>query len=140
MTALSDLQAMPRMRPPFTPASEPFWTSGADGELRLLRDPKTGAWIHPFNGIVPEGAVAGAISGKGAVFTYTIDHHPYHPEVPPPYAIALVQLDEQADLRIVTNIVNCEVEDIHVGMRVRVVFESRGDWWPPVFEPDPDAS
>ena len=40
------------------------------------------------------------MSGRGTVFTYTVNHQPFNPAVPVPYVIAIVQLDEQADLRI----------------------------------------
>jgi uncharacterized OB-fold protein len=53
-----------------------------------------------------------------------------------PYVIAIVVLDEQDDLRLTTNVVHCPAERVHVGMRVRVVFENHGDdVWFPLFEP-----
>ena len=78
-----------------------------------------------------------AVSGMGEVFTFTVNRHTYHPEVPPPYVVALVELDEQPGLRLTTNVVNCHVDEVEIGMRVRVVFERTGDdVWVPVFEPD----
>ena len=56
-----------------------------------------------------------------------------------PYAIAIVELDEQRGLRLMTNIVNCPAEAVRIGMRVRVVFEQREDVWIPLFEPRPQA-
>ena len=43
---------------------------------------------------------------------------------------------EQDDLRLATNIVNCEPAGVTIGMPVRVVFEQREDVWLPLFEPD----
>jgi uncharacterized protein len=63
------------------------------------------------------------VSGRGEVFSYTVNHHPFHPNVPPPYVIALVQLEEQEDLRIATNIVDCEPNSVRIGMPVDVRFE-----------------
>jgi uncharacterized OB-fold protein len=45
------------------------------------------------------------------------------PAVPVPYVIALVELEEQADLRIATNIVGCEPDSVHIGLPVDVRFE-----------------
>jgi len=37
------------------------------------------------------------VSGQGSVFTYTVNHHAFNPELPTPYVIALVELDDRAD-------------------------------------------
>lgn len=75
------------------------------------------------------------MSGRGTVFTFTVNHQPFNPDVPTPYDVAIVTLDEQDDLRIITNIVNCDVDSIEIGMPVRVLFEDHGDVKVPVFEP-----
>jgi hypothetical protein len=127
----------PRIPPPLTRASRPYWTSGASGRLRLLRDRRTGRWLSPFEEI-PEGAEPHEedVSGKGVVFTFTVNHHRYHPDVPPPYVIAIVELNEQADLRVPTNLVNCDFDELRIGMPVRVRFEAAGEIHYPLFEPD----
>ena len=76
-----------------------------------------------------------ALSGRGEIYTFTVNYQPYSLDVAPPYVIALVVLDEQDDLRIVTNIVNCAPDDLHIGMRVRATFERHGEIYAPVFEP-----
>lgn len=79
------------------------------------------------------------MSGNGTVFTYTVNHHPFNPAVPPPYVIAIVELVEQADLRLAANIVGCEPDSVTIGMPVAVRFESQqspdGTAFVPVFEP-----
>ena len=77
-----------------------------------------------------------ATSGKGTVFTFTINRHPYNPAVPLPYVIAIVELPEQEGLRFTTNIVHCAPEDVTIGMPVRVLFEQYDEIYVPVFEPD----
>ena len=57
------------------------------------------------------------------MFTYTINYQPFNPAVPVPYVIAIVELEEQADLRIATNIVDCEPDSVDVGLPVEVRFE-----------------
>jgi uncharacterized protein len=75
------------------------------------------------------------VSGRGTVFTFTINRHPYNPEVEVPYVIAIVQLEEQAGLRFTTNITGCEPGAVFIGMPVEVAFEPAGDAWAPVFRP-----
>jgi uncharacterized OB-fold protein len=71
----------------------------------------------------------------GTVFTFTINYYQFHPDVPPPNIIALVELIEQADLRVPTNIIGCEPEELRIGLPVRVRFERQGEYFVPLFEP-----
>ena len=129
--------AAPRILPQLDDRNRPFWTGGLNGELLILRDRSTGWWVHPPERVSPQAElVPEPVSGKGSVFTFTVNHHRYHPDVPVPYVIALVELDEQPGLRLPVNIVNCAVEEVHIGMRVRVGFEDHGEVFVPVFEPD----
>jgi uncharacterized OB-fold protein len=51
----------------------------------------------------------------------------------PPYVLAEVELVEQAGLRLLTAIVECD--DVTIGLPVNVRFEQAGDAWVPVFAP-----
>ena len=73
-------------------------------------------------------------SGSGTIFTFTENHQQFHPDVAPPYVIAIVVLDEQDDLRVPTNIVNVGVDELGCGTRVQVAFEPHGEIFVPVFE------
>ncbi len=130
----------PRILPPLTPVNRPFWTGGARGELLILRCRTCRRWVHPPVGACPQcgGDLAPeAVSGDGTVFTFTVNRHQYNPEVPPPYAIAIVELVEQTGLRFTTNLVHCDLDAITIGMAVRVIFEPHGEIFVPVFEPRP---
>jgi uncharacterized OB-fold protein len=129
------------MLPTLTEENRAFWTGGARGELLIQRCVDCRRWVHPPAAACPAcgGAlVAEAVSGRGTVFTYTVNQQRYHPEVPPPYVIALVVLDEQDDLRLPTNIVGCDPDEVRCGLRVRVLFERHGDVFVPLFEPAAD--
>jgi uncharacterized OB-fold protein len=127
----------PRMLHMLPPAHRAFWTSGEHGRLCLLRSRSTGRWMHPFWDVSDDDPdlAPEPVSGNGRIFTYTVNEHAYNPRVPPPYIIAIVQLPEQDDLRIATNIVNCAPDEVAIGMPVRVLFERHGDLYVPVFEP-----
>ena len=49
--------------------------------------------------------------------------------------IAVVALEEDADVRLTTNIVGCDPDDVHIGQEVAVRFEQHDDVWIPLFEP-----
>jgi len=126
------------MLPRLNDDNREFWTSGAGGRLRLPRCPACDRWLFPPVATCPGcggPAAYEALSGKGTVYTFTVNHHPFNPAVALPYVIAIVELTEQADLRFTTNIVNCPPESVTVGMPVRVVFEPHEDIFVPLFEP-----
>jgi uncharacterized OB-fold protein len=126
----------PRMLPQLDDVNRPFWTGGEHGELRVQRCTRCRRWTHPPADRCPACAgplVAEPVSGKGVVYTFTVNHHSFHPAVPVPYVIAIVELAEQADLRMVTNLVDCRPDEVRIGLPVRVGFERHGDAYVPVF-------
>ena len=133
-----------RVLPRVDAANAHFWTGGAEGELRFLRCRACRHWIHPPAPICPaclsRDVAPDAASGRAQVATFTINHQPWIPGFPPPYAIAIVELPEQPGLRLTTNLVGVAPEAIRIGMPVRVVFEERDGVWLPLFEPDPEAA
>jgi uncharacterized OB-fold protein len=75
------------------------------------------------------------VSGHATVATFTINHQPWIPGFDPPYVVAIVEIDEQPSVRLMTNIVGCAPDEVYVGMPVRVVFERHDDVWLPLFQP-----
>ncbi len=65
--------------------------------------------------------------GLGTIHTFTVNYRPPSPAFVPdaPYVIALVDIDE--GFRMMLNIKECPLEAVRIGMRVKVVFESRGN-------------
>ncbi|MDE1145111.1 MAG: OB-fold domain-containing protein [Azospirillaceae bacterium] len=116
-----------------------FWTSGAEGELRLMRCQECGHWLHPPGPLCPvcrsERLAAEAVSGLGSIETYTLNMRSWGPGLEVPYVVAIVHLDEQPGLRLTTNIVGIPASDVRIGMRVRVTFERDEDVWLPLFTP-----
>ena len=62
------------------------------------------------------------LAGTGTVYSFTVVNREFAPGIKPPYIVAIVAMDEQADLRMVTNLVDVEVGQARVDQRVRVVF------------------
>lgn len=63
------------------------------------------------------------LSGRGTVYSFTVVCVPIVRGFEPPYAVAQVELAEQPGLRIITNIVDCDPNDVHIGMPVELTFE-----------------
>jgi hypothetical protein len=128
----------PRILPAITDVNRAFWTGGANGELLIQRCADCRRWVHPPAARCPHctgDLRAEPVSGDGTVFTFTENFQQFHPDVAPPYLIAIVELVEQEDLRLPTNLVRVAAAEVSVGMPVRVVFEPNGDVFVPVFEP-----
>jgi uncharacterized OB-fold protein len=128
-----------RVLPRLTPLNRHFWTGGEQGELRFLRCEPCARYIHPPSPVCPEclgkQLEPTAVSGRATIATFTLNHQPWVPAPDHPYPIAIVEIEEQPDVRLMTNIVNCDAESVHIGMPVRVVFENHDDVWFPLFEP-----
>jgi hypothetical protein len=61
------------------------------------------------------------LKGEGEVLTYTIIYNaPEHFEGQTPYPIAIIKLDEGP--KVTAQIVDCDIEDIKIGMRVKSTF------------------
>ncbi len=130
-----------RIPPLLTELNTDFWTGGLAGELRIQRCTHCATYHHPPTSVCRNclrgGLTAQVVSGTATVMAFTINHHQWSPTATTePYVIAIVELPEQDGLRITTNIVNCDVRDVHIDMPVRVVFEPLADVALPLFEPD----
>jgi len=116
-----------------------FWKSGADGRLRIQRCRDCATLVHPPVPICPRcrsrSSEPKAVSGEATVIGYTVNAHPWLADPAPPYVVANVALVEDPAVRLTTNIVGCDPDEVHVGLQVRVRFEQHDDVWLPMFEP-----
>ncbi|MBX6388273.1 MAG: OB-fold domain-containing protein [Frankia sp.] len=133
-----------RPLPALTPGTEWFWKSGEDGRLRIQGCDDCGTLVHPPVPVCPScrspSWAPTEVSGRGTVVGVTVNAQQWHPHLAPPYVIAAVAIDESPDVRLTTNLVNCDPERVRVGQRVQVLFEQHDDVWLPLFEPvdEPD--
>ncbi|TCJ31877.1 Zn-ribbon domain-containing OB-fold protein [Parafrankia sp. Ea1.12] len=121
--------------------SRDFWHGGAQGQLLISACTACERLFHPPAPICPgcysRSIGSRPVSGRGTVETYTVVRRPWVPGYEPPYVVARVVLAEQPDLRLLTNLVDCDVEAVTTGMEVEVAFEQRGDVFVPMFRPVP---
>jgi acetyl-CoA acetyltransferase/uncharacterized OB-fold protein len=128
-----------RPLPQLTPANEWFWTSGADGRLRIQGCADCKALVHPPAPICPSCRSRSwepvEVSGRATVVAFTVNQHQWLPGFEPPYVIANVALVEDPTVRLTTNIVGCDPGEVAIGQEVAVRFEQHEDVWLPLFEP-----
>ncbi|WP_197746662.1 Zn-ribbon domain-containing OB-fold protein [Mycobacterium saskatchewanense] len=56
--------------------------------------------------------------GIGSVYSFTVVHQTVSPDQPTPFVLAIVELDDGWSM--LTHVVDCEVDSVHVGTKVRV--------------------
>jgi uncharacterized OB-fold protein len=133
----------PRTLPALDMDNTAFWTGGAQGQLLINRCSDCGYYIHPPTSFCPaceSGAVKPeAVSGRGEIVTMTLNHRAWYPGLKVPYIVALVGLEEQREVQLVTNIVDCDPLNVNIGDKVKVRFEKAEDMWVPLFYPEDGA-
>lgn len=133
--------ADPRPLPVPDDVSRFYWEGARDGRLLLqrclrcskLQYPPDVACVH-CQAVELEPAEVG---GRGRLWSYTTVERVFHAGFADavPYVVALIELEEQDGLRLLTNIVDASPDDLQVGMAVEVTFEDRGEIVLPQFRP-----
>lgn len=125
--------------PQLTFDSEFFWTSGADGHLRIQECADCRSLIHPPQPICrychSHNLGVRAVSGRAVLSAFTENHRFSIPGLPAPYVVAQVAIEEDPRVRLTTNIVEYQAEDLELGRVLEVVFEQHDDVWLPLFRP-----
>jgi uncharacterized OB-fold protein len=138
-----DTTDVPRRPAPIvTDDNAVFWEAADSGRLVAQRCVACGALRHPPRPMCPQchslDVEAATLSGFGTVYSYAILHHPQNPVFDYPVLAVLVDLDE--GIRLVSNIVGVDKDDIAIGMRVKAEFAlTAGDHQVPVFRPVTEA-
>ena len=132
-------EALGRPLPPVTDETEFFWTSGADGTLRLQECTSCNALIHPPQPVCrychSQEMGVRAVSGHATLSSFTINHRFSLPGLPAPYVVAQVAIVEDPRVRLTTNVVDCDPERLEIGQLMEVAFEHIEDVWLPLFRP-----
>ncbi|WP_285032562.1 OB-fold domain-containing protein [Mycolicibacterium sp. lyk4-40-TYG-92] len=128
--------------PQVTPENEFYWTAGADGALRFTECENCNALIHPPAPVCrycrERKMGVRQVSGLATLIGFTLNERFSIPGLPAPYVVAQVALVEDPRVRLTTNIVDCDPEQLALGQQVEVVFEQHEDVWLPLFRPVAD--
>ena len=108
--------------------SAPFWQGCQSGELRYQRCQDCGESNFPPTEHCRYCLAADLAwlpsSGVGEIYSWTVVYRPVTADFEPPYAPAIVTLDE--GYQMLTNIVGVAPEELAVGMGVQVQFHTAG--------------
>jgi len=111
--------------------SQPFWDNSKEGKLTLKKCKDCGHIDHPpymyctnCHGDDSEWIEA---SGKGVLVAYAINSYmvpfPFWDDMP--YVVAMIDLEE--GVRMISNVVECDQDNLENGMDLEVVFDKVSD-------------
>ena len=109
-----------------------FWDGVNDRRLLILRCQACGHYIHyprpVCNRCLSTDLAPAQVSGRATLYSYTVTVQAFHPYFVDkvPYVLAVVELPEQAGLKLTTNIIDCPEEQLRIGMPVQVTFQEVG--------------
>ncbi|MHB1585461.1 MAG: Zn-ribbon domain-containing OB-fold protein [Acidimicrobiales bacterium] len=107
-----------------------YWQSAADGRLVLQRCRSCGAYqFYPRSLCTSCAGETEWVeaSGRGTLHTYTVIRQNKSPAFAAlsPYVVGIVELDE--GVRMMTNVVECEPDEVRIGMPLEVVLLKAAD-------------
>ena len=123
------MSTLPTPAPTVTQANAAFWAATAEGRFQLQRcnECDTVLWFPRRHcpSCWTENVSTFNASGKGVVYSFTVIRKGAMAyKESGPFVIAYVELAEGP--RVMTNIVDCDVETVKVGMPVEVVWHDTG--------------
>ena len=123
---------LPVNKGPVTPESERFWDGIQNGEFRLNRcnDCGTVIWYprRTCNVCLSRNLTEFTASGRGSIYTFTINRRGEGSfKESAPYVLCYVELEEGP--RVLTNLVDSNLDDVAIGKAVEVVYEKDDSGW-----------
>jgi uncharacterized OB-fold protein len=111
----------------------PFWEGCRRGELRMQRCAACARFRFLPRPLCPRCRSFDSewvrVSGDGTLFSFVICHPPVLPafQAQAPYAVALVELAEDPELRMLGGVLGCPPDRLRIGQKLRVDFEEIAD-------------
>ncbi|MET9089469.1 OB-fold domain-containing protein [Streptomyces sp. NPDC004237] len=123
--------------PPLVPVPDKltgfFWEGARRHKLMVQRCSACGTFQHPpepvCHSCLSFDLGGAAVSGRGTVYSYEMATQAFHPSFADrmPLCIAVVELDDQPGLKLLTNIVDLPADGVAVGDPVEVCFRRLSD-------------
>jgi hypothetical protein len=116
------------MPPPLADATTlPFWQAAAEHRLVVQRCTSCEHTRLPPAPICPECRSADSdwkeVPGRGELYTYTLVHRPVAADQELPYVVAVIALEDSGGVRILSNLIDAEQNEIEIGLPVELVWE-----------------
>ena len=124
------MSTLPNPAPTVTQANAAFWAATAEDRFQLQRcnECDTVLWFPRRHcpSCWTENVSTFDASGKGVIYSFTVIRKgAMLYKDAGPFVVAYVELAEGP--RVMTNVVDCDVETVKVGMPVEVVFHDTGE-------------
>ncbi len=124
---MSEELAFPYPTPEY--GAEPYWQEANEERLVMQKCDAchkfrwTPSPLCTFCG--DDGYTWEQLSGKGKIVTWTVITHPIHPAAVDkvPYVVVIVELNEQPGLRMISNLIDVDHDQIDFDAPVEVMFE-----------------
>lgn len=120
------MSILPTPSPPMDPDTAPYWEASTEGRLVLPRCTACGLVIWYPRAFCPDCSSLDIewfdSSGEGSVYSFTIVRRGqgrYRDAAP--YVLAYVELDDGP--RVLTNIVDADLDGLHIDQRVVATFD-----------------
>jgi uncharacterized OB-fold protein len=114
--------------PQVDPTNEAVWNAARQGKLLIGRCRDTGRYFWYPRGVSPftfsTNVELVEAKGTGSIYSFTVLR------TKTPYCLAYVELDEGP--RMLTDIVDCDLDTVRIGQRVKLVFKPTEGEGPPV--------
>lgn len=111
--------------------NRPLWQGGFQGDLNILRCEDCARYIHPpvpvCSNCLSRNLQYQKVSGQGRIYSYTICYHAFSAAFEAPYVVALVELEEQKNLRLTSYLEDCPPDAVDFNLPVEVVFREYDD-------------
>lgn len=122
---------MPYLKPlpTITEENRPFWEALKRHEFLVPRCRDCGHYnwspMPACRDCLSERQEWVKVSGQGTLFTFSTVHRgPGAFGLEVPYTVAVAELKEQPrPMLVMSNLINCKPEDVHIGMPVKIVYE-----------------
>ncbi len=97
--------------PALTEETAPFWDAAGQGRLVVERCSNCGAESFPPRGICrscrARAMVPAEITGRGQVYSFTVNYQRWLPDLDVPYAIVLVEFADHPGVRVAGRLRGC---------------------------------
>ena len=120
-----------RLEPPISRVSEPYWDATRHKQLVLQRCRACDQFIWFPRVACPTCLQASLVwepaTGRGTVYAVSVQHAAGTPQMKDrvPFAVVLVDLDE--GVRVMSNVIGCEPDGVEIGMAVSADWEPLSD-------------
>ncbi|MDF2368508.1 Zn-ribbon domain-containing OB-fold protein [Sneathiella sp.] len=124
-------EAVPGPDPSFDDAT--YWTNCQEKKLTFQRCGKCQTYRHPPGPFCPQ-CHSDQIEWveapeEGELFSFTVIHHPAHQAVRErvPYNVVLVSFPTMGGVRVISNVIDAEPDELKFGMKLRLVWGQAGN-------------